>query len=136
LPEEMQLLVDMIVNFQEFLFCWLMDFQLRRVHRSSYCDIILECLRRFGEKLENFFLIQINKIKFLFRVAILSYRYNHRIRQYMKEAYGNPAVKQDPQNTFFQICAFGLPAIFVVIVLVARLVDADELLGLNFILLI
>lgn len=44
-------------------------------------------------------------------VAILSYRYNLRIRQYIKEAYGNPAVKQDPQNTFFQICAFGLPAI-------------------------
>lgn len=41
---------------------------------------------------------------------------------HQKEAYGNPA--------FFQICAFGLPAIQTVIALVAKLVDADELLGM------
>lgn len=84
------------------------------------------------------------------RVAILSYRWNLRIKQHQKEAYGNAAVKHDPQNTFFQICAFGLPAIqtgelvllygkvktlifisflILVITLVAKLVDADELLG-------
>lgn len=62
-------------------------------------------------------------------MAILSYRWNLRIRHHQKEnqchqkeAYGNPA--------FFQICAFGLPAIQTVITLVAKLVDADELLGL------
>jgi frizzled 4 len=65
-----------------------------------------------------------------FRVAILSYRWNLRIKQHIKEAYGNhPAVKQDPQNTFFQICAFGLPAIQTVVTLITRQVDADELLG-------
>lgn len=73
----------------------------------------------------------INAVLFL-RVAILSYRYNLRVKQYLKEAYGNQVTKQDPQNTFFQICAFGLPAIQTVITLVARLVDADELLGLYF----
>lgn len=65
-------------------------------------------------------------------VAILSYSWNQRIRQQIKEAYGSPPNngKQDSQkNTFFQICAFGLPAIQTVVVLVSRLVDADELIG-------
>lgn len=70
---------------------------------------------------------------FYSRVAILSYRWNLRIKQHIKEAYGNhPAVKQDPQNTFFQICAFGLPAIQTVVTLITRQVDADELLGEKF----
>lgn len=63
-------------------------------------------------------------------VAILSYRFNLQIKQHIKEAYGNPAIKHETQNTFFQIFAFGAPAIQTVITLISRLVDADELLGL------
>jgi frizzled 4 len=63
------------------------------------------------------------------RVAILSYGWNNRVKHHIKEAYGSVAMKNDKHNTLFQILSFGLPAILTVITLIARYVDADELLG-------
>lgn len=47
---------------------------------------------------------------------------------------GNGAVKETPShNTFLQIVIWGLPAIQTIVALIAKLVDADELLGRNLI---
>lgn len=70
---------------------------------------------------------------FNFRVAVLCYRWNFDLRQYFKEVMGNGAVKETPShNTFLQIVIWGLPAIQTIVALIAKLVDADELLGRNF----
>lgn len=66
------------------------------------------------------------------RVAILSYGWNNRVKHHIKEAYGSVAMKNDKHNTLFQILSFGIPALLTVITLIARYVDADELLGKNF----
>ena len=68
---------------------------------------------------------------FTFRVAVLCYRWNFDLRQYFKEVMGNGAVKETPShNTFLQIVIWGLPAIQTIVALIAKLVDADELLGM------
>lgn len=46
---------------------------------------------------------------------------------------GNGAVKETPShNTFLQIVIWGFPAIQTIVALIAKLVDADELLGTTF----
>ncbi|XP_053672339.1 frizzled-4 [Anopheles nili] len=70
--------------------------------------------------------------------AILCLRWSKSVRRLLGTELGVPcdphAEKPDPaHDTLFQLAAWGLPALLTVTVLVARLVDADELFGSCFI---
>uniref|UniRef100_A0A182ML64 G-protein coupled receptors family 2 profile 2 domain-containing protein n=1 Tax=Anopheles culicifacies TaxID=139723 RepID=A0A182ML64_9DIPT len=72
------------------------------------------------------------------RWAILCLRWSKSVRRLLGTDLGSPSdihaeKPNSSHDTLFQLAAWGIPAILTVIVLVARLVDADELFGSCFI---
>ncbi|XP_052894068.1 frizzled-4 [Anopheles moucheti] len=70
--------------------------------------------------------------------AILCLRWSKSVRRLLGTDLGSPSdihaeKPNSSHDTLFQLAAWGIPAILTVIVLVARLVDADELFGSCFI---
>ncbi|KXJ81067.1 hypothetical protein RP20_CCG021252 [Aedes albopictus] len=66
------------------------------------------------------------------RWAILCLRWSKSVRRLLNnDLSGDPHAEKSESsyNTLFQLAAWGLPALQTVIVLVVRLVDADELFG-------
>ncbi|EDV73626.1 frizzled, partial [Culex quinquefasciatus] len=64
--------------------------------------------------------------------AILCLRWSKSVRRLLNtELNGDPHAEKSESsyNTLFQLAAWGLPALQTVVVLVVRLVDADELFG-------
>uniref|UniRef100_A0A182NGK3 Frizzled/Smoothened 7TM domain-containing protein n=1 Tax=Anopheles dirus TaxID=7168 RepID=A0A182NGK3_9DIPT len=66
--------------------------------------------------------------------AILCMRWSKSVRRLLGTDLGSPAdlhaeKPNSSHDTLFQLAAWGIPALLTVIVLVARLVDADELFG-------
>lgn len=81
----------------------------------------------------NIFLTNTNYIFFHFanRWAILCYKWNSSVRRVLTASLNDPVTEKadDSYSTLIQLTAWGLPTLLTVAVLVARLVDADELLG-------
>uniref|UniRef100_A0A182P690 Frizzled/Smoothened 7TM domain-containing protein n=1 Tax=Anopheles epiroticus TaxID=199890 RepID=A0A182P690_9DIPT len=70
--------------------------------------------------------------------AILCLRWSKSVRRLLGTDLTSPAdlhaeKPNSSHDTLFQLAAWGIPAILTVIVLVARLVDADELFALSLI---